>query len=212
MANIPICIDCGLTVNDEGSLIVNTGNATNPYATTTCNDADLSPIICGDDGILRGLPNTKFRFNVSATNNFISGTHHNTPVPMNITGAETVVFTLDTTNLVADGLSSAAFKNPSDCRPALVIEEVEYDVDIDVPVGAQVRTFINSDRMWQHTNTGNSTETDEGVQTTKVFFSLLAPGATFAPSHTMAVGAGGSGTPVLRRKQYTYRIAILAIG
>lgn len=51
MANIPICIDCGLTVNDAGSLIVNTGGATWAY---DCTKDHATGLFCDpDDGVLK---------------------------------------------------------------------------------------------------------------------------------------------------------------
>ncbi len=49
-----VCYSCGLTTDDQGRLMVNTGGAEWPYG---CVETNGVPIVCGADGILRsGMP------------------------------------------------------------------------------------------------------------------------------------------------------------
>jgi hypothetical protein len=200
MANIPVCIDGCLTVNDEGSLIVATGVW--PY---DCDDTEGETAYCGSDGTLRTAPPTDFSQR--------SGFENQTGLTINVPDEPTVMFTLDTAELAATGgIPASAFQNPSNCRPALVFESIEFDVDIDVPAGGGYMTFIAGDRMVRISNTGNATATNQGIQTTKNVMSVLAPGATHTPNYDLSVAGFGAGTPVLNRRQYVYRIAIIAVG
>lgn len=110
MVNIPVCIECGLTTDSEGRLIVNTGSSVWPYA---CDEGNGASLYCGTDGILRAEPEKFTQFQQ------VFVTHIAASSEMNAAGLGTPMDTANDSALTG----SLTVTNPSDCRAMTAVIE-----------------------------------------------------------------------------------------
>lgn len=101
--------------------------------------------------------------------------------------------------------ASVNITNPSTCRTAMMIFELEADIDFTLPAGGSAVSALNGDAITKIQNTGGSTMTQVHVQGSKT-----VPGADTAPGG-VAVGScdgaisNGTGGATYSRAQITVR-------
>lgn len=154
-----------------------------------CADTEGEEVYCrASDGRLIVDPPT-LTFHDQA---FTTSTFANLAVPA---GAAALVIASATVNIT----------NPSTCRSAMTMFELEVDIDFNLPAAAAAVAQLNGDAMVRHQNTGGTTQTQVHVQGSKV-----VPGADLVPGG-VAVGvtdggvSNGAGGATYSRAQVTNR-------
>lgn len=183
-----IATGCGLAGDGTAAAPLEVATAAWPYA---CDPAAEGGVVtCDASGVLRGEPPSQFwADSVQANNSF---------APVAAPGAFTTVAT-----------ASLDYTNPSPCKEALALIELEVDVDFNLPAGAQAAYRFGGDTMWDHENRGSGTQFAEHTQTTKVAHVIVPPGTTQTFSTDIQVQ--GSGGATYQRIQYTVRAWVFAL-
>lgn len=188
-----VCVSCGLTLDTDGRLIVNTGGAVWPYACAEA--AGGSTLYCNPaTGVLHGGPTVK----VDAVLAFDSSSFADTNVP----GVFTTIVT-----------TSNPTVNPSSCAEALMIRGFEFEVTFTVPVNNKVQVRFAGDTYWIYHNTGTIPAVDIKCQLSRSMLpAIVAAGAADAGTANLEIVSTGSGTATYSAWQWNARTAYVSAG
>ncbi len=191
-----VCFSCGLTVDSQGRLIVNTGGAEWPLG---CAETNGQAIYCGADGVVRTAPE-KFhtreqRFSPSATGQVTSATFGSPTI-----GGGTEDWGTPLTYVLA---------NPSECLPMRVAVRYGIHHAIWAKIGAGNSQTLYGLRLavtgsivdtnevhqqWRHDGSVNQVSMDTPGQET-LMFTLPAGGtATFTATPIINVASYNGNT------------------
>lgn len=186
---------CGLTGEGSQSSPLAAAVGSWPYP---CDiDSQAGGVYCDTAGVLRSEPRPVYSFVQASVNETFPA---NPAVPATANADGTTVAT-----------RSLAIPNPDPCREAIVLIEVEVDVDFVIPAGGRAGYFVFQDEMYRFQNQGNSTVFDVHTQTTKVLgHRTIPPGGTI--SFNVDIGMGwGAGGATYNRIQSFIRAMIFAL-
>lgn len=185
-------LGCGLEFSGAGELQVNTEAWPFPCDPET----NGSPVSCGTDGVLRGLPRGEIAY-------------------------QDITFDVDTPRVIAAGddfttlPATVNITNPSTCFAAWRQAEMEGQVQVVLPPGGRfgVVMSLGNDQTINYENTGTTAQTFS-VQTTKVIGTnplALAPGANVVSNATLRIINPGGVAITVQRYQISNRQTVIAI-
>jgi hypothetical protein len=114
MADLAACVACGLFVDDEGNLNVETDGVW-PYA---CDESNGGGIYCGSDRVLRVAPAPSI------------------PLVQSVGGAANLGIDLEAGQARAGNYEFANSNNPSDCLSMVVIVDWEFEMSVSMATGS----------------------------------------------------------------------------
>lgn len=178
-----VTTECGLT--GDGSAAAPLAAAVQAWPYPCDVDTASGVVACDSTGQLRSEPPSVYFANTNGANNSFA--------PVTAPASYTTVATAEMT-----------FTNPSTCKSALVLIELEVDIDFDVPAGGTSSYRFGGDIMYNHENQGSATQFNEHTQTAKVAHIELAPGAT--DTFSTAIQVAGTGGTTYDRVQHILRV------
>lgn len=179
-----VCVECGLKLDADGNLIVNTDDAVWPWA---CDEENLgSSVYCSaSDGALRVDPPIRVS-TIQSTGENVVREYPNREIPDDITE-------LATNNLTV--------KNPSTCYSAILDYTITLDMDISVRAGGRVRFRLDNNQVFDYTNQGNATVNDSGWNVSTRYVRILAPNETYTITPKVEYDANGTGGTISKLEQ-----------
>lgn len=191
----PLTTGCGLSGGGSATSPLSAAVSAWPYP---CDlDTQAGGVYCDSTGVLRSEPRPVYDY-VQSSLNEVFPDNPAVPATANSDGTTVALRTLDITN-------------PDPCREAVVLIEVEVDVDFVLPPGGRAAYYIARDEMYRAQNTGGSTMFDVHTQTTKVTGNrTIPPGGTITFSLDIGMGWGAGGA-TYNRIQSFIRAMIFAL-
>lgn len=204
-----VCISCGLTTDDQGRLIANTGDAVWPYG---CPETNGVPIVCGADGVLRLGQPEKFHTRNIQYSGSLSGQADSATFGSPTPGGAAVDFGAPLVYVL---------NNPSSCLPMTVASRhgihhcalgktgagdafVLYGTRLTVSGG--IVAVTDAHQAWRHNGSVTSITFDTMNSTRTDVYTLAAGGAATFTAQRYILVTGTTNIPNL-----TSHVALLDV-